>query len=131
MATSTSFLDEWTQGSLGSGEFRPYAEYGEEEDAMICFFRPDPYSAKRLNSRVTIYLSEDNGDLVGCEIKSVRHVLHDIDWFPVSIRHGKIDLNLLFLACRGDFSSDRDLYRKIGRSVQDANLTLDVSDAKC
>ena len=111
------------------GDFQPYAYYGDEEDALKVFLSDAPDYAKRLNSRVTLYLSLDDSELVGCQIKSVRHVLEDIGWFDVSIKHGKIRLDLLFVAMHGSFDNDpeaRELYRRLGASAAEHQLHVDV-----
>lgn len=131
MATAADFLAEWSGGNACSGEFHPYAEYAAEEDALTFFFRPDAYWAKRLNSRVTVYFSLDGGEneIVGCRIKSVRHVLEDIGEFDVSINGKGVRLTLVFAALRSEFVSDEDspgrsMFREIGRAAREANAQL-------
>jgi|GEM_PF-1583065 len=85
-----------------------YWHYGEEEDAFVFYFRKDPDYARRLNSRVTAYLSVDTDELVGCQIKSVRSVLEDIGSFDVTITHGQVKLKLLFWAFMSSVSDSPD-----------------------
>ncbi len=58
--------------------FEPYAYYGEEEDVLTMYFRGDADYTRRINSRANVMLSLDTDELVGVQIKSVRHLLEDI-----------------------------------------------------
>lgn len=111
------------------GEFTPCAYYGPEEDALVFYFRNDPDYAKRLNSRVTLYLSLASNELVGCQIKGVKRVLDDIGWFDVSISHGKVKLKLLFVALHATIPDDpesRSLYRRLGEAASQTELEVEV-----
>jgi hypothetical protein len=114
--------------SATEGKFEPYAYYGCEEDALTFYFNPAADYARRINSRVTVFLSLETNELVGCQIKSVRHVLEDIGWFDVAIKTGKVRLDLLFVACHADFDDPdaRSIYRQIGQHVKDAGIEVDV-----
>jgi hypothetical protein len=115
------------------GPFKPYAYYGAEEDALTVYFKGDADYARRLNSRVTVFLSLDSGDLVGCQIKSVRHVIDDIGWFDVSIKHGKAELGLLFLPLHGAFADDddaRQFYRKLGDMARRSRVEVEFDGAE-
>ena len=128
MATSPTELMELVDQVCASGPFKPYAYYGAEEDSLTIYFKGDADYARRLNSRVTVFLSLDGNELVGCQIKSVRHVLEDIGWFDVSIRHGKVRVDMLFLACRGAFCEPeaRQFYRRLGEEVSRTQLEVEV-----
>ena len=55
--------------------FRPFPCYVPENDSLTFFFRNHESFARRIDSLLTIYLSLDTEDLVGFEIKGVRHIL--------------------------------------------------------
>lgn len=121
----TEFLNEPRQ----CGDFQPYAYYGDEEDALVVYFKDEPDYRKRINSRVTVFLSLKDDELTGCQIKSVRHVLEDIGDFDVTIKHGKVQVNILFLAYRNDFSEDpsaQKMYRSLGKSLSKTPLEFDI-----
>lgn len=131
MATGTVDLIEFVKQHKPTGDFKPYAYYGAEEDALTFYFRGDPDYAKRLNSRVTVFLSIDSNELVGCQIKSVRNVLEDIDWFDVSISHKGAKLKMLFVAYLGTLSDDpeaRKVFRELGRIPSDRMADLEVPE---
>lgn len=108
------------------GAFKPTAHYGEEEDALIFYFCDDPDYAKRINKRVTIYLSLDGDKLVGCEIKGVRHVLEDLGSFDVTINHKDESLKMLFIAYLGtlDNPDDRKAFRTLAREAIKSKLKI-------
>ncbi len=129
MAAEPGNLMEWVNQKRGDGPFSPYAYYGNEEDSLTMYWKEDADYARRLNSRVTAFFSLDTDELVGCQIKSVRHVLEDIGWFDVSIQHGKIRIDMLFLACRAEFADEpesRKIYRRIGEEVSRTKLEVIV-----
>lgn len=129
MADGAADLMEIINQHRREGPFRPYAYYGAEEDSLTVYFQGDADYAKRLNSRVTVFLSLDDDELVGCQIKSVRHVLEDIGWFDVSIKHGKVRVDMLFLACYGQFAGEpetRELYRRLGEQASRSRLEVEV-----
>jgi hypothetical protein len=133
MATNSGDINELVALGREGGQFEPYAYYGEEEDALTVYFRGDADYARRLNSRVTVFLSLDSEELVGCQIKSVRHVLKDIGWFDVSIEHGKARLDLLFLPLYGAFPDGDDarhFYRKLGEMARRAGIEVDFGPQK-
>lgn len=132
MATGSGDLMEWVDQCTEEGPFKPYAYYGAEEDSLTVYFKDDADYAKRLNSRVTVFLSLEDNELVGFQIKSVRYVLQDIGWFPLRIDHKKVRVDGLFLAYRGDFEADedsRELYKRIGAEVARSQLEADVPES--
>ena len=129
MAVTTGDLMEWVSEPRQEGPFEPYAYYGAEEDALTIYFKEDADYARRINTRVTVFLSLDSDELVGCQIKSIQHVLEDIGWFDVSIKHGRVQVAMLFLACHGEFADEpeaREVYRAIGKEVSRAGLEVRV-----
>jgi hypothetical protein len=131
MATDAADLKRYLEENAPTGEFTPCAHYDADADALTFYFSNEPDYARRLNSRVTIYLSEESNELVGCRVKGVRAVLEDIGAFDVSISHRKVKLKMLFVALHGSFSTDpdaRSVYRHIGRVVGNTDLEVDLPE---
>lgn len=131
MATNLSDLIANFEQETAGQEFQPYAYYDADSDALMFFISNEPEHGKRLNSRVTIYLSDETDELVGCRIKGVHSVLEDIGSFDVSISHRKIKLTMLFAALHGKFAEEpesRNMYRHIGRHVGKSDLEIDLPD---
>ena len=113
-------------------EFQPCAYYGQEEDAVVFYFEADPDYAKRINKWLTLYLSIDSDELVGCQIKGVRRVLEDMASFGIDVKHGKVKLTVLFLAFLSSASDDpvaRDYYRALGQAAKDTKSELEIPRA--
>lgn len=131
MATDSKEMSNYFSEMTAGKEFKPCAHYDADADTVTVFLSNEPEYAKRLNSRVTIYLSDENDQLVGCRVKGVRSVLEDIGSFDVSISHGKVKLRMLFVALHGVFSPDphaRDVYRKIGQATRQSDLELELPE---
>jgi hypothetical protein len=114
-----------------AGEFRPCAYYGPDEDALMFYFRNDPDYAKRINSRVTVYLSTDTHELVGCQIKGVGRVLRELGDFDVTIKHGKIKLKIVLLAFMDrmlELPDTRDVYREVYRRASETDVDLELPE---
>ncbi len=129
MAQITEFLDNLKPSSQ---PFEPYAYYGEEEDALKVFFSSEQDYAKRINSRVTVYLSMETDEIVGVQIKNVRQVLEDIGPYDIAIKHGKVEIQMLFLAMRGEIierEEDREFFRRLGAKASESDIELDVTAA--
>lgn len=112
-------------------KFVPCAHYDPDSDCVTFYFSNEPDHGKRLNSRVTIYLSDESNELLGCRVKGVRSVLEDIGSFDVSISHGRVKLTMLFVAFHAVFGSDSDsriAYRKIGQAASDSDLDLEIPE---
>ncbi|MCA9093871.1 MAG: hypothetical protein KDA68_10315 [Planctomycetaceae bacterium] len=78
----------------------------------------EPEYRKRINSRVTVYLSDKDNHLVGCKVKGIRRVVDDIKWFDTHITDGKVKLSFLFVSLHGAFDDDEDA-RKFYRTLSD------------
>jgi hypothetical protein len=111
--------------------FTPCAYYGAEEDALIFYFRPGRDYAKRLNKLVTLYISLDDEELIGCQIKGVRSVLDELGNFNIEVSHRRIKLNILFLAYAGTVMDDPDAriaYQTLARAASESNLEIEVPE---
>jgi len=79
--------------------FEPFAYYEPAGDCVEFHFTNEPCYAKRLDGWVTVYYSEETGDVTGGLIKGVRRNL--LERFPglqIEIKGGSIDISLLLRA---------------------------------
>jgi len=80
-------------------EFRAAPVYFPTGDFLIYLLRDGPCVAKRLDDVVTLYLSRDTRELVGCKVKGVRHILKKAGAFGVGVNDGDgVRLGLFFFA---------------------------------
>ena len=87
--------------------FRPSPCYVPENDSMTFFFRNNESFARRIDGLLTIYLSLDTEDLVGFEIKGVRHILSSVDEFGIQFSGGKVKTLVTMLAVQAEVSHRR------------------------
>jgi hypothetical protein len=66
-------------------------------DCLIFYFKPDAAYAERVDELLTVYRSEETGELTGCEIKGVRCILKRLKKFGVHIAEKSVDLRLFFV----------------------------------
>ena len=83
-------------------EFKPTATYIPAGDCIEFVARPGRYRAQRLDDRITVYVSEQTGEIVGSLIKGVQALCRQLGerypGFKINIEDGRIRLEHLFLA---------------------------------
>ena len=99
MATD-NLMDFIKEHAMGTGTFKPYHEYSKEADALTVRFKPDADISKRLTDHVTLFVSIDSGEVVGCRIKGISDLIKDLPNY-VTIDDGNVYLSMLFLPFRG------------------------------
>ena len=105
-------------------EFQPTVFYCQESDTLTFYFRDDPDYAKRLGKRVTLYLAVDSAEVVGCQIKGLRHIL---DTLPnhLEVTHGKLTLKMVFMVFMGNIDADdMPLYNEVLHNAEGRELEL-------
>lgn len=108
-----------------TGEFTPYCFLSEDADALTVYFRGDADYSKRLTAHLTLYLSVDTDEIVGCRIKGFSWLRKSIPNF-IRANHGGCDLSLMFLPFLGqDDESVRKYVEELGKTAKEHNLTLD------
>ena len=109
-----------------SGRFQSKPQYFREGDFVTFFLKQDLAYAKRLGGVVTVYLSEETGEMVGCKIKSVRALLELLGDFKIYVRDDTHDVNLgmLFFAASSEAETEeiRLKYRQLARQIGDASI---------
>ena len=105
-----SYLD----GREATG-FEPRPFYSPDGDFLTFYFREDDHYAERVDELLTVYLSMDTQELVGCKIKGVRRILDTLGKLGVLVDDGEVKMSFLFLS--GAFSREdarRKRYEEIG-----------------
>ncbi len=75
---ASEMKDELLSECKGIGEFQPYHELSTDADALTVYFKPDADYSKRLTDHVTLVLSIDANEIVGCRIKGISGILEDL-----------------------------------------------------
>ncbi len=93
-------------------EFKPTATYDPDGDCIEFLAMPDPFYAERIDELVTVYFSQETGEVIGSLIKGVskfcRDVLQKLPGFRIEINDGPVSLQHIFQArmWSADFDPD-------------------------
>lgn len=83
-------------------QFRRAATYDPDGDCIEFLAKPDPFYAERVDEFVTVYYSQETGEVVGSLIKGVAQFCSDFSkknpGFRIVIQDGPVHLEHLFLA---------------------------------
>lgn len=107
--------------------FTPYTYFNKEADALTVVFEGDADYSKRLNDHVTLYLSLENHEIVGCRIKGISGIIEDLPNY-ININHSSVDVSILFLPFRGGVDeNDRDAINRLAKEATEKKLVLEPS----
>jgi hypothetical protein len=119
MATESE-LSRDLQAHPVADRFTPYHEISEASDALTVYFKPDADYSKRLTDHVTLFLSLESGEIVGCRIKGIGDILADLPNF-IHAKDSGVELSAIFWSFRGGANQEdvrkafNDLARAAGR----------------
>jgi hypothetical protein len=99
----TSYLKE----SRPEG-FRSVPHYFPSGDYLTYFVSDEPYYAKRLDDVITVYLTFDTHELIGCKVKGVKHILRTAGDFAVRVDGDGIELGFFFFVGAAPDRAGRD-----------------------
>lgn len=103
--------------------FTPYADLDEAADALTVYFANEPDYAKRLNDHITIYLSLDTDDIVGCRVKGIRDIVNDLPNY-IDVNTNGIGLSIVFLACRTSSPEENETINRLAVRSKDKGMVL-------
>jgi hypothetical protein len=116
-------LKQYLEEHTGQG-FRPVPHYFASGDFVSYYFRNDRCYAQRVDDLLTVYLAIGTGELVGCKIKGVKHILDTAGIFGVMVDDGNVRLGLLFFygAARAEGDEQKKRYEELARVAKDVTL---------
>jgi hypothetical protein len=97
---SESELMQFLRENPPANKFVPYCYLSKQADTLTVYFEGDADYSKRLCDHVTVYISLETDEVVGCRIKGISGLLEDLPNY-VQIKHGKVALSVIFLAFWG------------------------------
>jgi hypothetical protein len=109
-------------------QFRPTATYDPDGDCIEFLTKPDPFYAERVDDLVTVYYSQETGDVVGSLIKGAGRFCAEYTkktpGFLIVIHDGRVRLEHLFLARLWSSAQDPQaihtlVYRKLIDAAKD------------
>lgn len=74
------------------------AYYDPDGDCIEFLARPETFRAERIDDLVTVYYSEETGDVVGSLIKGISHFIQKHPRLAILVKAGRVRLSHLFLA---------------------------------
>lgn len=85
-----------------ASRFEPQAIYDPDGDCIEFVAKPDAFYAERIDDLVTVYYSQETGELMGSLIKGVskfcREMTERLPGFKIEIHDGPVQLEHIFLA---------------------------------
>ena len=104
--------------------FKPSTTYGANEDSLVFYFREDEAHEDRIDELLTLYRANDSEDVVGCQVKGIRHRLDGLGKFGVVIKGEAMKLDLLFhlLAYTVPDPPVQTWYYHLGRQAKNREL---------
>ncbi len=96
-----STLKEYLQ-EQPSGGFRSIPHYLPSGDYLTYFVSEERCVAKRIDDVVTVYLANGTDQLVGCQVKGVRHILKTAGTFGERVDDNCIRLGFFFAGAAPD-----------------------------
>jgi hypothetical protein len=82
--------------------FRPTATYDPDGDCIEFLATPESFYAERVDDLVTVYYSQETGEVIGSLIKGVskfcKTLLEKMPGFRIEIRDGRVSLEHIFRA---------------------------------
>jgi len=110
-------------------QFRPTAIYDPDGDCIEFLAKPDAFYAERVDELVTVYYSQETGELIGSLIKGVsrlcREVIAKLPGFQIEIHDPPVRLQHLFQARLWSLQPSEDemvtlAYRKLVEISEEA-----------
>ena len=123
---ATSRLMELLEANPPADEFTPYCHFSREADALTFYFNDTPDYSKRLTDHVTLFLSIETDEVVGCRVKGVSGIIEDLPNY-IHTKHDGIQLSIVFLSLHGamDNGDARQVMNRLGREASERKLVLD------
>jgi hypothetical protein len=113
--------------------FRSIPHYSAQGDYVTYYFRNDPCYAQRVDDLLTVFLTFDTNELVGCKIKGIKHILQTAGDFGVCLDDNLVRLGMFFFV-GASFAKDEDQrsrYEQIGQKAKDITMDRKELEAVC
>jgi hypothetical protein len=104
--------------------FNPVPHYSALGDFLTYYFRDDRAYEQRVDGLLTVYLSMESHELVGCKIKGVRHILRTAGEFGVTLDGDGVKLGFFFFvgAAAAKDAKQKQRYEELGRLAKAATV---------
>src|ERR1700720_4609324 len=93
MTTLNQFLKE---NKTETEAFVPSPLYTPEGDSLMFYMKDEESYRERIDELLTVYRAVETNEIIGCQIKGVRHKLDELSKFLVTVTSEEFGLGLLF-----------------------------------
>ena len=102
---------------------KPY--YSEDGDSVTFYFKDGASYARRVDDFLTVYLSMERNELVGCQVKGVARLLKLLGQFGLTVEDKSVKLGMFFMACMAQTPAEnsKDTYKELSRFARNAAVT--------
>lgn len=108
-------------------QFVPYCYLNKKTDALTVCFEGDPDYSKRLSDHVTLFLSLETNEIVGCRIKGISGIIEDLPNF-IRVNHSGLELSIVFFAFRGGADGEaREALNDLARVANERKMVFEPS----
>ena len=122
-----SELTQFLRNNPPARQFVPYCHLSKEADTLTVYFEGDADYSRRLSDHVTLYLSLETHEIVGCRIKGVSGLLEDLPNY-IQVKHGSVSLSVIFLAFRGGAEEElSQAINDLARGASERDMVLESS----
>lgn len=133
--TNADFAKRMMLLARPASSFKPTAAYDRDGDCIEFLAAPDPFYAERVDDLVTVYYSQETGEVVGSLIKGVTSFLARMrDRLPglrIVVQDGRVRMEHVFLV--GLLASEKEptdlatlTYRKLLDVAERADIETDM-----
>lgn len=102
VTSSSEFAKRMMLLAKPAQQYKPTATYDPDGDCIEFLAKPDPFYAERVDDLVTVYYSQETGELIGSLIKGVagfcRDILTKLPGFQIEIHDPPVSLQHIFQA---------------------------------
>jgi hypothetical protein len=116
-------------------QFEPTAIYDPDGDCIEFLAKPDPFYAERVDDLLTVYYSQETGEVVGSLLKGVsrfcKQMLEKMPGFRIEVHDGRVQLVHIFRARLWSSKFDPQampalVYRKLIEVADEAEVEADL-----
>jgi hypothetical protein len=127
MAKKKTDLMTFLKENPPANRFVPYSYFSKESDSLTVYFEGDADYSKRLNDHVTIFLSLDTHEIIGCRIKGISGIIEDLPNY-VNVQHNGYNLSVVFLPFLGGATAeDRRAINTLAQQAKQRNMVFEPS----
>lgn len=102
VTSNSEFAERMMLLARPAERFKPTATYDADGDCVEFLAKPDPLFAERIDDLVTVYYSQETGEVIGSLIKGVskfcKQLLQTMPGVRIEIQNDPVHLQHIFLA---------------------------------